>query len=199
MTPGASSGSLPVPADDDLASLVVRAVGGDGAAQDALIVTIRPKVVRYCRRRLQRIAGSDHSADDVAQEVCMAVLSALPSYRDVGRPFMAFVHGIAAHKVADAKRAAMRGEAPLATIPDGVEHTAGPEERAITADDAHAARRLLDRLPPDQWDLLLLRVVRGLSAEETGKALGMSAGAVRVSQHRALTRLRGLVTEAGIQ
>jgi len=65
-------------------------------------------VVRYCRARLGRITGQYQVADDVAQEVCIAVLSALPRYRDMGRPFASFVFGIASHKVADAVRAAAR-------------------------------------------------------------------------------------------
>ncbi len=55
---------------------------------------------------------------------------------------------------------------------------------------------LLDQLPSHQRELLLLRVVAGLSAEETGSALGMSSGAVRVAQHRALARLRALAQQA---
>jgi RNA polymerase sigma-70 factor (ECF subfamily) len=35
-----------------------------------------------------------------------------------------------------------------------------------------------------------------LSAEETGAVLDMTAGAVRVAQHRALARLRVLAEEA---
>ena len=74
-------------------------------------------VVRYCRARLGRITGHYYVADDVAQEVCLAVLSALPRYRDMGRPFASFVFGIASHKVADAvaqrvpARGAVRGTA----------------------------------------------------------------------------------------
>jgi RNA polymerase sigma-70 factor (ECF subfamily) len=45
---------------------------------------------------------------------------------------------------------------------------------------------------PNLRELLVLRVAVGLSAEETGRAMGMSAGAVRVAQHRALARLRAL-------
>jgi RNA polymerase sigma-70 factor (ECF subfamily) len=41
--------------------------------------------------------------------------------------------------------------------------------------------------------VLVLRVAVGLTAEETGKSLGMTAGAVRVTQHRALARLRELI------
>jgi RNA polymerase sigma-70 factor (ECF subfamily) len=43
--------------------------------------------------------------------------------------------------------------------------------------------------------LLVLRVLTGLSAEETGAALGMSAGAVRVAQHRALASLRAIAVQ----
>ena len=58
--------------------------------------------------------------------------------------------------------------------------------------DARLARALLARLPAAQRRVLLLRVVGGLSAEETGYVLDMSPGAVRVAQHRALARLRAL-------
>jgi RNA polymerase sigma-70 factor (ECF subfamily) len=40
-----------------------------------------------------------------------------------------------------------------------------------------------------------MRILSGLTAEETGHALGMSAGAVRVAQHRALSRLRAIARE----
>jgi len=53
----------------------------------------------------------------------------------------------------------------------------------------------LERLPSNLRELLLLRVAVGLSAEETGRALGMTPGAVRVAQHRALARLRTYAAE----
>ena len=56
--------------------------------------------------------------------------------------------------------------------------------------DADLARTLLQTLPDQQREILLLRVAVGLSAEETGRALGLTPGAVRVAQHRALRRLR---------
>ena len=71
---------------------------------------IRPRVLRYCRAHVGSQETSA-SAEDVAQEVCLAVLTALPSYCDQGRSFIAFVYGIAAHKVADAHRASARTRA----------------------------------------------------------------------------------------
>jgi RNA polymerase sigma-70 factor, ECF subfamily len=184
-------GGLPV----DLGGLAALATQGDTSARDALLANVRTMVHRYCRARLGRLPGSEHAADDVAQEVCLAVLSALPRYRDEGRPFEAFVFGIAAHKVADAQRAAVRAAVPTDEMPDEPDLGPGPEDHALRSSDAALVRSLLDRLPPTQRELLILRVAVGLSAEETGSALGMSSGAVRVAQHRALARLRVLAAE----
>ena len=132
----------------------------------------------------------------MAQEVCLALVSALPSYRDMGRPFGAFVFAIAAHKVADAARGAARAPLPVPVLPDLPDRCLGPEETVVQSADARLARALLAHLPAAQRRLLLLRVVAGLSAEDTGYVLDMSPGAVRVAQHRALGRLRELAAHA---
>ncbi|MFC7104427.1 sigma-70 family RNA polymerase sigma factor [Nonomuraea rubra] len=182
---------LPARTDDsDLRELTSLAVQGDRSAIESLLGELRPMVVRYCRARLGRVSGQYHIADDVAQEVCIAVLSALPRYRDMGRPFASFVFGIASHKVADALRSSVRSAVPTQDLPDGPDDGPGPEETVVRYIEVEHARRLLARLPDNQRELLLLRVVSGLSAEETGNVLGMSPGAVRVAQHRALARLR---------
>ncbi|MEV1168052.1 sigma-70 family RNA polymerase sigma factor [Nonomuraea sp. NPDC049784] len=182
---------LPARTDDsDLRELTSLAVQGDRTAIESLLGELRPMVVRYCRARLGRVSGQYHIADDVAQEVCIAVLFALPRYRDMGRPFASFVFGIASHKVADALRSSVRSAVPTQDLPDGPDDGPGPEETVVRYIEVEHARRLLARLPDNQRELLLLRVVSGLSAEETGNVLGMSPGAVRVAQHRALARLR---------
>ena len=187
MTEGRSSTSE---AGLRLAELTTRAVHGQPAAIESLLVHIRPMVVRYCRARLGRITGHYHVADDVAQEVCIAVFSALPRYRDMGRPFASFVFGIASHKVADAVRATARLAVPTEELPDRPDEQPGPEETVVAWLEAQRARALHARLPAHISELLIQRMVSGLSAEETGNVLGMSAGAVRVAQHRALARLR---------
>src|ERR1700754_103644 len=182
---------LPARTDDsDLRELTSLSVQGDRSAIESLIGEVRPMIVRYCRARLGRVSGQYHIADDVAQEVCIAVLSALPRYRDMGRPFASFVFGIASHKIADALRSAIRSAVPTQDLPDGPDQGPGPEETVVRYIEVEHARRLLARLPDNQRELLLMRVVSGLSAEETGNVLGMSPGAVRVAQHRALARLR---------
>jgi RNA polymerase sigma-70 factor (ECF subfamily) len=182
-------------ASDDLQRLATLATAGDRAAMEGLLGAVHRMVHRYCRARLSRYPGAEHAADDVAQEACIAVLSALPRYRDEGKPFEAFVYRVAAHKVADAQRASYRQPQPHAELPDVVDLTDGPEQLAVRQADAQEARDLLDQLPPAMRELMVLRVGVGLSADATGRALGMSAGAVRVAQHRAMQKLRVLAGE----
>ncbi|RWA17642.1 RNA polymerase sigma70 factor [Mycolicibacterium brumae DSM 44177] len=125
-------------------------------------------------------------------------MMALPRYQDQGRPFLAFVYGIAAHKVADAHRASARNKSdPTDEVPERFSLDSGPEQRAIDADAAARMDKLLQILPEKQREILILRVVVGMSAEETAEAVGSTAGAVRVAQHRALAKLRGEVTSTG--
>ncbi|GAA3740695.1 sigma-70 family RNA polymerase sigma factor [Plantactinospora mayteni] len=178
--------------------LVARAARRDPEATAALLTEVRPGLVRYCRARLGRIGGAYATADDVAQEVCLAVLRALPRYRDQGRPFSAFLYTIAAHKVADAQRAAIRDSAATidGPLPDEPDAEPGPEQRAVATDLARRLSALLARLPEVHREIVLLRVAVGLTADEVGLIVGMSAAAVRVTQSRALARLRTLAGTA---
>src|SRR4051812_16237398 len=188
----------PQNAEQELNVLAARAGIEGHAAVGELLSRVRPMVVRYCRARLGRSGGGAYTtADDVAQEVCLAVLNALPRYRDLGRPFSAFVFGIAAHKVSDAHRGASRDlSQPVEILPEVEDMEGGPESKAVAADDARRLHALLDTLPPAHRDVVVLRVAVGLTAEETGRVLGMTPGAVRVTQHRALARLRQRVLGA---
>lgn len=185
---------------EGLDAVVADAVAGDRDALRTVLETVRPIVLRYCRARIGTTERSGYSADDVAQEVCLAVITALPRYKDQGRPFLAFVYGIAAHKVADTHRAAGRNKADATdTLPERASTDAGPEQLAIDADGAARMDKLLATLPDKQREIVILRVVVGMSAEETAEAVGSTPGAVRVAQHRALAKLKSelAATERG--
>jgi RNA polymerase sigma-70 factor (ECF subfamily) len=184
--------------EERLDAVVAEALAGDRDALREVLETIRPIVVRYCRARVGAMGRSGLSAEDVAQEVCLAAVMALPRYRDRGRPFLAFVYGIAAHKVADAYRAAGRDLAyPTDSVPEHRSTEPDPEQAALEADSVTRMSDLLEILPDKQREILILRVVVGLSAEETAEAVDSTPGAVRVAQHRALARLKSAIVEAG--
>ncbi|TSE02079.1 sigma-70 family RNA polymerase sigma factor [Skermania sp. ID1734] len=183
---------------EELDSAVAAAAQGDRSSLAQVLEIIRPLVVRYCRARVGSAERGQLSADDVAQEVCLAVMTALPRYQDQGRPFMAFVYGIASHKVADAHRNAGRNKADsMAEVPDVISMENGPEQQALDSEASRQMKSLLATLPDKHREILILRVLMGLSAEETATAVGSTAGAVRVAQHRAMAKLRAQVAKAG--
>lgn len=178
----------------NLDAVAAAASAGDTTAVEELLSYLRPIMVRYCRSKLGRVRPIS-SADDVAQEVCLAVYRALPTYQHLGRPFLSFVFGVAAHKVADVHRAAARDRSlPTAETPDTQSEEENPEQVALRRELVEQTGDLLRTLLPRQRDILIMRVVMGMSAQETADAVGTTPDAVRVAQHRALNRLRRTVT-----
>lgn len=181
----------------ELGDLGRLALGGDRAALDELLTRVRPVARRYVRSRLWTYPGGADLVDDVTQEVCLAVLGTLNRYRDEGRPFEAFVYGHAARKVADAQRAFAVADISTPMVPELQDSAATPEEHAARYSEARQVAELVERLPEQMREILRMRVVAGLSAEETGSALGITPGAVLVAQHRALNTMRGIVDKDG--
>ena len=176
---------------EELAELVVAAQRGDAASRDLLIRAIRPAVLRYVLAR----GLNDYDADDVTQDSCVAVLQSLDGWRNEGRPVWALVFAIVRNKLADLCRAQARQRDTL--LRDLAVHLVPRQEtpaELVERDESTAqVGELLQRLPPTQRDVLMLRIVVGLNSAETAEALGLTAGSVRVIQHRGMTSLRELL------
>lgn len=181
-------------ADERLASLVPLAQQGDQRALQEVIKIVHPMVLRYARARIS--GGRTPTAEDVAQEVCLALATSVNKYQDKGKPFMAFVYGIAFNKVTDAHRALSRDKSsPIEEVPDQEFSGVTPEDAAMVEVGSNRVRDLLDLLSEKAREIVILRVFVGLSAEETAEITGSTAGAVRVAQHRALATMRKAVEQ----
>ncbi len=181
-------------------ALLASAVSGDRTATGALLGLLRPGVLRFCRTRLGERRHRDSDADDCAQEVLLGVLVALPGYRYGTDKFPAFVYGVAAHKVVDAhRRHGADASVPVPEFAPVPSEQPGPLRHVEDLERRQRLYLLLDLLAPQQRDVVILRVGFGLSAQDTAGVLGVgSAGAVRVSQHRALAALRRQITAAPV-
>lgn len=196
MSDTAGGARLPLPDQEPLTTLVPRAIARGGADAEELMSRVRVVAFRYCRARLATYAGGSQLSDDVAQEICIAVLKGLPTYEERGRPFVAWVYSIGAFKVADAQRRLHRDRSlSVAELPEAPDDSPTPEESAITASDVQLAARLMESLPERLREVLVMRIAIGISVEQTALTLGMSPGAVRVAQHRAVKRLRAMAAD----
>lgn len=177
-------------ADPDL---VAQARAGEPMAIHRLIGAVRRAVHAYTRARLPTCTGGAEAADDVTQEVCLAVVNVLPRYQENGAPFAALVFRIAKNKIVDARRRSARSPVHVGDeLPDQSEPALGPEQQTIARSDVEVVRSLLDQLPVRTARVVWLRA-QGLGASEVGAVVGLTANAVRVTQHRGVTAVRRLV------
>jgi RNA polymerase sigma-70 factor, ECF subfamily len=181
--------------ENELDALALRASHGDQQALAELLDRIRAPIVWQCRARMNGRTVGQQTPEDIAQEVLIAVCGALGRFRPAETRWMAFVYGIVRNKVIDAYRAAGRDRSePVEELPDHVDDDhAGPEAAALRSADRVLLHELLAQLPDLQREVLGLRVAMGYSAEETARMIGSTPGAVRVTQHRAMTKLRALL------
>ncbi|MGW4134538.1 sigma-70 family RNA polymerase sigma factor [Amycolatopsis japonica] len=173
-----------------------RQSGARGSATDRLLSQIYPRIESYCRRRLGRVGQRMVSAEDVVQEVVIALLSTLPKYEDRGFPFMAFVYTLAERKMIDVWRKNSRDRSnPVALVPDGPGNAVMPEEHLMSRELSAYLGKLLEILPERQRRVLWLRLAEDLSAAETAVRIGSTPSSVRVMQHRGLSTLRSRLAD----
>lgn len=143
-----------------------------------------PTLYRYALARL----GSREEAEDVAAQVFLQALAAIDRYRYRGRPVLAWFYRIAHNLVADRLRSPARRLAQG----EGHEPEGGqPDSESLL--DGIELQRALDRLKPEQREVVVLRLRMGLSTRETAQLLGKSEAAVHSLQVRAVENLRRLL------
>ncbi len=189
------------------AALVARLRAGDQAAFRQL--------VRARHGRLLRLAGafcrSRASAEEVVQETWLAVITGLHGFSGEA-PLAAWINGILVNKAktravrdgrmvnfSDLAREEGEGDAfePERFLPDG--HWAEqhrpwdaltPEREAGDRELLAGVGEALEKLPPAQRAVVLLRDVEGLDSAAICATLGISEANLRVLLHRARTKLR---------
>lgn len=168
----------------DLDGCVVDALAGDEAAAANVFRAVQPALLSYLRTQVPPGA-----VEDAAAEVWLAVArGSAASVRSFDQ-LRALLFTIARRRAIDLRRARRRRPVSLgeqAAEPAANDPADGFVER-LDADEA--VRRLVQLLTPGQAEIVLLRVVAGLSAGTVAEITGRTPGSVRVIQHRAMRRL----------
>lgn len=174
----------------DDAELVAAARNGDEEAWVLLYRRAYPRLRAYLARRL-----GPADAEDAVHETMARAVAGLDRYRVGPAGFDGWLFGIARHVSADHHRRQTRTKRqPVASVPDP-QAGADPHERLEVAEEHDQVRRAFEALNAGDRELLELRVVAGLSAEQVASVLGRRPGAVRTAQSRALARLRQLLEQ----
>lgn len=168
----------------DLTTVLRAAQDGDEWAMTQLYRTLNPPLVRYLRHRVPE------AVEDVAAECWLAVSRILPGFEGGGEDLRAWLFGVARRRAADHWRTRRRGLRVVHDDANDVPSRVDVEQAVVDSMSAQSAVEALTRnLSGEQAEVVLLRVVGGLSVEQVARLLGKRPGAVRVLQHRALRRL----------
>lgn len=165
--------------------------GGDALAYERLLAAIVVVVRPIARRRLSRIGLGASEAEDVVQEVLLAIHAKRHTW-DEGRPILPWVGAVVRYKVVDAVRRLAHERRRHVDTP--VEDWANLLPECGTDPDRAAvdAERALAVLSGREAGVVRAVALEGESAGETARRLGISEGAVRVALHRGLRRLAAL-------
>ncbi|WP_448318578.1 RNA polymerase sigma factor [Streptomyces sp. CO7] len=178
--------------DAELTAAVHAAQDGDETAFRTVYRTVHPRLLGYVRTLV-----GDPDAEDVTSEAWLQIARDLDRFTGDADRFRGWAARIARNRALDHIR--MRGRRP-ATAGDETELADRPAtaDTAAEAIDALATDRafaLISRLPADQAEAVVLRVVMGLDAKSAAATLGKRPGAVRQAAHRGLRKLAELLAE----
>lgn len=169
--------------------LIQRAKSYDSQALTELYRRYADAIFRFVYYRVV----DREAAEDLAGDVFVRAMEALPAYVDTGTPFRAWLYRIAHARVVDYYR---RQEVRRTTSLDDrlmADRQTDPGELAAYQDDARRVWAVLPRLTDEQQQVVSLRFIAGLSTAEVADVLDKTEGAIRALQHRALASLRRLL------
>lgn len=166
-------------------------------SEDAFAILWRdanPALLRYLR------VVSPAYAEDIAAETWVQVIRGLPRFTGDESAWRAWLFTTARRRMLDQVRTRKRHPAePLDELHAAdVPHSPDAAQTAMDNLATESALAVLTKLPEQQAEVILLRVVAGLDTDMVANMLGKSPGAIRVLAHRGLRKLQSLLSGAGV-
>lgn len=172
---------------------MIAGLDGDAAAHKALLVKLSGHLRAYFRRRFARINLGPVEAEDLVQEVLIAIHTRRHNYVP-SQLFTPWVYAIARYKFLDYLRRARVAiqDVPLEEADEIVAH----DDRA-DVESALDLAKLMAGISPKARQAIQYVKLDGLTVTQAAARTGMSESAVKVSVHRGLKALARLINKEG--
>jgi RNA polymerase sigma-70 factor, ECF subfamily len=179
---------------DAFQDVLAAAQAGGGWALAVLYRDLQPKLIRYLWAR------APGEAEDLASEVWLDVARGLVRFRGDEDGFRAWVFTIARRRLLDLRRrAAVRWRTAVPDELVGGDRPAGDvQDEALASLGTDRALALIAGLPPDQAEVILLRVIADLPVADVARIVGKRPGAVRALQLRGLRGLARIIAPEAV-
>ena len=170
---------------ENIRKLVDQAQQGDRAALEELYLIHFDRIYSY----LHMSVGSKHDAEDLTTQTFMKMLESIGRFRWQSAPFSAWLFRIAHNLAMDHFRARRRWQ-PEADVPEPPgEAEPSAELEAMQSIGRQSMLELIDKLSPEQQQVLTLKFVFNFPNADVAKILDKTEGAIKSLQHRALASL----------
>ncbi|HAH65214.1 MAG TPA: RNA polymerase subunit sigma [Rhizobiales bacterium] len=171
--------------ETELKELMLAGLDGDAAAYRTLLDQVSRYLRGYYRTKLARMGRGATEAEDLMQEVLIAIHTRRHTY-DPDRPFTPWLYAIARYKLIDHLRLT-KGSLTDLPLDDAGEVAA--QDDHVSVESGHDLQKLLSRLPVKMRCAIQYVKIDGLSVAEAARRCGMSESAVKVNVHRGLRTL----------
>ena len=169
------------------AELIPIARQRDAGTWSEIYVRHYARVYRY----VYGYVGSREESEDLAAQVFLEALQSIDSFREQGRPLIAWFYGIARNLIRDRAKRRRKNQESIAGQAAELQLANG-SQGGISAEVLDLVQGLRD-LTAEQRETLILRFYGGLSAKEAGLVMGKTENAVYALQVRAIASLRRLI------
>jgi RNA polymerase sigma-70 factor, ECF subfamily len=177
---------------DEIDSLVDKAKSGDVNAFGRLYDIHVDRIYRHIHYRI----GKTEDARDLTQEVFVKAWQALPKYKKTQTPFLAWLFTISHNRVIDFYRTHKVHNA----LDNGLDIEDPGKRPEILTEELFSQKELkkvILRLPEDQQQVILMYFIEGMEYKEIAAVLNKTEGNIRVITHRALKKMREILSLAG--
>jgi RNA polymerase sigma-70 factor (ECF subfamily) len=169
-------------------SLLTASANGAEWAWSRIYHELAPPLLGYLRLR------GANEPEDLLGEVFLQLARNTANFRGDASQYRSWAFVVAHNRVIDERRRRSRRPAdPVATFDD--QAAGNVEVEAIENLKVSEIRELLETLPPNQQDVLLMRIVGGFTITEVAAAIGKKPGATKALQRRGLARLEHAMRE----
>jgi len=169
---------------------LAKARAGDTAAMERVLAEVAPSVHRFGMRMCRHA----DDADEVLQDTLLAIANNLSAFE--GRSSLSSWVFTLARTACSRRRRGLKNQPFVAddSAPEPIDERASPEDAALQRDLQTRVNNAIDRLPLQFREVLELRDVQGLPANEAAESLGITVEALKSRLHRARSALRDALT-----
>jgi RNA polymerase sigma-70 factor (ECF subfamily) len=164
----------------EIAGLIEEAVSGNFTAFGELYGIYLDQIYRYVFYQVK----DRMTAEDITEEVFLKAWKAIKSCKGKEKTFSSWLYRIAHNHMINTFNSTKKFT-PVEEV-----EIVDPKQEIGADIEYKELIKMLDCLPKNQKQIILLKFIEGLDNREIGKIMGKTEGAVRITQMRALATLR---------